>query len=635
MTGLWGIPTGETPADFGPTDQQASADTGPTPQPPSPTETHATPGTPPPLTLADVQQAVAPDRQQIDYGQRFHIYKQLMDEANKDAVREHLPESTKPGWLMQILTLGQAGLADQAYRTSYNAAIDQHNANVHLHNTKDALAMVGDDLKGQTGDLSSQIRMLGLTIQVERMKADQAFHAAELDARNRGIDISRDRLKLSQDKTGLIKAPNEQERAVLEDNGLEYQPDPRFPGFGHGVLKGSGGLGGTGAPDQSQPRANAMSPTAFTGGLIKRGFTPAQAAGIAANANVESNFDPGAINPSGGDSGLLQWTGPRLQGLRNFANATGRNWHDPETQMDWIALERSGESTKYGGTDESGNYAAALAGKTPAEIGGAFGQRVERPKDISTTIDRRTKLADLYTPRLGQQPVAPRPQTARFGAPSPAFREDQPAVDRTPSGTTAGLPTSGTTAGGIRFRVVTPTAPNVPQQPSAAPDLGPNAPGISAEERLRRTQEAEKTAAKPLPAKVQDQVALIDQGITALNEIEKLAQDPDVKKYIGPGMGRLYSGPMYKLGYGVSPKVNRYIQLVNYFNTQGVGQFLHGSRNPEIWKQVQAHFPKLSDEPDLALEKIRNAREVYQKNRAIELGTSAITRGGAATETPP
>jgi len=101
-------------------------------------------------------------------------------------------------------------------------------------------------------------------------------------------------------------------------------------------------------------------------------------------------------------------------------------------------------------------------------------------------------------------------------------------------------------------------------------------------------------------------------------------------------MGRYLTTPSYSLGYGVKAKVDKYVQLVKFFQSAGVGPLLHGSRNPAVRKEIQGHFPKLYDAPNLALEKIGTGRELYRRSRAIELHAAGMTRGEAAAEgTPP
>jgi len=158
-------------------------------------------------------------------------------------------------------------------------------------------------------------------------------------------------------------------------------------------------------------------PNAFVQGMVNRGWTGDEAAAAAGNAHIESGFIPGNVAP-GGDSGLIQWAGPRLAGLQSYASTTGRSWKDAEAQMDWLAMERSGESTKWGGSDERDSFRKAFdAGGTPQEMAGRFGQFVERPRDLSATVDQRMAAAGLYAPAA---PPATQVATTPPPAPSPA-----------------------------------------------------------------------------------------------------------------------------------------------------------------------------------------------------------------------
>jgi hypothetical protein len=138
---------------------------------------------------------------------------------------------------------------------------------------------------------------------------------------------------------------------------------------------------------------------AFVQGLVKRGWTPEEAAAAAGNAHVESGFRPGVKSSVANEKsyGFLQWNSQRLEGLKNMAKDKGLNWQDPEAQLDWIHMERTGESTKYGGTNEKGMYTKALAGGgSPAEMAARFGKYVERPKDLSQSVQQRMSAADSY-----------------------------------------------------------------------------------------------------------------------------------------------------------------------------------------------------------------------------------------------
>jgi Phage tail lysozyme len=165
-----------------------------------------------------------------------------------------------------------------------------------------------------------------------------------------------------------------------------------------------------GAPrtPSAPPRAT-IAPNAFVAGMMQRGWTPAEAQAAAGNVSSESGFNSAAVKPTGGDSGLLQWTGARLQGLQNYAAATGRNWHDPQAQMDWLHLERTGDSTKYGGTDERGSFAKAFIGGTAADQAERFANFVERPAADTAHIAARRWAADQYAPptQVAAAPTAP------------------------------------------------------------------------------------------------------------------------------------------------------------------------------------------------------------------------------------
>jgi hypothetical protein len=138
---------------------------------------------------------------------------------------------------------------------------------------------------------------------------------------------------------------------------------------------------------------------AFVEGMMKRGWTLEEAAGTAGNAHVESGFRPEIKSSAPGENsfGFLQWNKERLAGLKNMAKETGRDWWDPETQMDWIHMERTGKSVSYGGGDERSSYRKAFAGGgTPEEIAERFGRFVERPKDLSQSVDVRRRAAANY-----------------------------------------------------------------------------------------------------------------------------------------------------------------------------------------------------------------------------------------------
>jgi len=138
----------------------------------------------------------------------------------------------------------------------------------------------------------------------------------------------------------------------------------------------------------------------FVQGMINRGWTPAEAAAAAGNVHVESGFFPGikSLSPGEQSFGLMQWNGDRLAGLQRYGLAFGRDWKDPEVQMDYINMERNGQSVVYGGTDERRAYQNAFGrGGSAADMAERFGRYVERPLTLANTVDQRRAAAEEYS----------------------------------------------------------------------------------------------------------------------------------------------------------------------------------------------------------------------------------------------
>src|SRR5262245_1505186 len=250
-------PPDQTPAPTG---------AGPTPQPPTVQQPQAGPAP----TLGDVQQAAQGDEGGgIDVAARFNKYRDLMKLANADAYRPHLDESTKPGLLANILTFGMAGLMDRDYRTAYNAAIDHGNAKQHAQDTKDALEMVGKDVSLANGNISQQMRMLQLQLQMQN--AEYLQHHRQVTE-----DLNRQRVEQGERGLGLRQTyppPTPEQRAAAQDAGFDYVPSPDFPNKFILVQRGPGGTppartgpssGGPPAPAGAPPASRTETPT--TGG---------------------------------------------------------------------------------------------------------------------------------------------------------------------------------------------------------------------------------------------------------------------------------------------------------------------------------------------------------------------------------
>jgi len=139
--------------------------------------------------------------------------------------------------------------------------------------------------------------------------------------------------------------------------------------------------------------------SAFVQGMIKRGWSPQEAAGAAGNVHVESGFRPEvkSSSPKEQSYGFMQWNHERLAGLKNMAEARGADWTDPEVQMDYINMERTGESKKFGGSDERSAYRRAFEdGGSASEIAERFGRYVERPWRLADSLEIRKLAAEQY-----------------------------------------------------------------------------------------------------------------------------------------------------------------------------------------------------------------------------------------------
>ncbi|MEU4839562.1 phage tail tip lysozyme [Nocardia testacea] len=128
--------------------------------------------------------------------------------------------------------------------------------------------------------------------------------------------------------------------------------------------------------------------------LIKKGFTPAQAAGILGNLQVESGFDTGAYNPGEGAIGLAQWLGGRRANLEAFAASRGRDVTSWETQLDFMVYElehsESGAMNRLKSTTTAGDAAAVFDQYYERSSGAARGQRVANAESIATSMANST-----------------------------------------------------------------------------------------------------------------------------------------------------------------------------------------------------------------------------------------------------
>ncbi|NKY31761.1 hypothetical protein HGA13_01545 [Nocardia speluncae] len=124
--------------------------------------------------------------------------------------------------------------------------------------------------------------------------------------------------------------------------------------------------------------------------LLEKGFTPAQAAGILGNLQVESGFDTGAYNPGEGAIGLAQWLGGRRENLEAFAAKRGADVTDWRTQIDFMVHElegsESGAMRRLKDTTSAGQAAAVFDEYYERSSGEARGQRIANAESIASSM---------------------------------------------------------------------------------------------------------------------------------------------------------------------------------------------------------------------------------------------------------
>ncbi|QJI52488.1 tail tape measure protein [Psychrobacillus phage Perkons] len=99
-----------------------------------------------------------------------------------------------------------------------------------------------------------------------------------------------------------------------------------------------------------------------------KGLSDGASAGIMGNLKLESGLSTTAVNKSSGATGIAQWLGGRLAGLKTYATTLGTSWTDLNTQLEWLWKELNGaEATtksildKNGGLDALNNMNASSA----------------------------------------------------------------------------------------------------------------------------------------------------------------------------------------------------------------------------------------------------------------------------------
>lgn len=150
----------------------------------------------------------------------------------------------------------------------------------------------------------------------------------------------------------------------------------------------------------------------FYGGTIEEkvwfalrdsGYSEIVTAGIMGNIWQESKFKPEIVNSSSGATGICQWLGGRLDGLRRYAQSKGVEPTDADTQIEFLLTEinkGSGPAAGYAGDALMANKGyGKYSFKEQTTIEGAvksFCWTFERPGDGEANIPARIEAANRY-----------------------------------------------------------------------------------------------------------------------------------------------------------------------------------------------------------------------------------------------
>lgn len=115
--------------------------------------------------------------------------------------------------------------------------------------------------------------------------------------------------------------------------------------------------------------------------LISMGFTASAAAGVVGNLVQESGLRTDAIGDNGTSGGLAQWHNERLNALKRFAAARGKEWTDLDTQIEFLAEEMR---TSYADT-----YAKMQNAELPEIAGQIMTDEYEIPDPASANYSQR------------------------------------------------------------------------------------------------------------------------------------------------------------------------------------------------------------------------------------------------------
>ncbi|MGK4040959.1 phage tail tip lysozyme [Heyndrickxia oleronia] len=162
----------------------------------------------------------------------------------------------------------------------------------------------------------------------------------------------------------------EQKKKVLEAQSKELEKQIK-----------SGKIQQTGVITTTTKSTTSSSYSKATGGSTQdiiwnffkqKGLSDSAVAGIMGNLQLESNFNPSAVNKSSGATGIAQWLGGRLTGLKSYAKSIGTAYTDLNTQLQWLWKELNSTENK------TLKYLQSNSGSSASTLAAGFERLFER-----------------------------------------------------------------------------------------------------------------------------------------------------------------------------------------------------------------------------------------------------------------
>ncbi|MEM5592725.1 phage tail tip lysozyme [Niallia circulans] len=236
-----------------------------------------------------------------------------------------------------------------------------------------------------TDKYKQKMEELGLALaKVDKIKSEYPQRSKKYQ------DAIKQEIKLKEQQLKLMNA---------EVNSLNKQIKS-----GNIVAKGTKTTISSTSPSTSNYASGGSTEASVWNFFKSKGFSDSATAGIMGNLRQESGFSTTAVNRSSGATGIAQWLGGRLSGLKNFAGSQGTSYTNLNTQLEWLWKELNGaDSTTKSIINKNGGMNAFMnMGVNDAAL--LFEKAFERSG--GDALGNRQKYANsIYTKYAGTTPT--------------------------------------------------------------------------------------------------------------------------------------------------------------------------------------------------------------------------------------